>query len=87
MLTNRDFLMWLHERLVSRYGENPLFDYMHKLRKIADEQAEAQAEIERLKEALKDIIDECTGFTGCEDTMRMTAERALASNLQQGEKA
>jgi hypothetical protein len=31
---DRDFLIWLHERLVNHHGESPLYDYMHKLRAI-----------------------------------------------------
>lgn len=33
-MTDREFLMWTHERLEHIHGENPLMDYMHKLRAI-----------------------------------------------------
>lgn len=33
-MEDRDFLMWLHERLEKEHGENTLCDYMHKLRAI-----------------------------------------------------
>lgn len=33
-MTDKAFLMWLHERLVHVHKENPLFDYMCKLRGI-----------------------------------------------------
>lgn len=33
-MTDRDFLMWMHERLVHVHGENPRVDYMNKLRAI-----------------------------------------------------
>lgn len=33
-MKDREFLMWLHERLEHVHKENPLFDYMHKLRAI-----------------------------------------------------
>ena len=33
-MKDRDFLMWIHERLEHVYKENPLLDYMHKLRAI-----------------------------------------------------
>ena len=36
-MTDRDFLIWLHERLTNTHGENPLVDYMHKLRAIIKE--------------------------------------------------
>lgn len=34
MTTDREVLMFLHERLEHIYGENHLFDYMHRLRAI-----------------------------------------------------
>lgn len=33
-MTDRDFLIWLHERLEKIHGESPIVDYMHKLRSI-----------------------------------------------------
>lgn len=36
-MTDREFLIWLHARLVKKYGENPLNDYMHRLRRIIKE--------------------------------------------------
>lgn len=33
-MEDREFLMWLHERLEHVHNENPTFDYMHKLRAI-----------------------------------------------------
>lgn len=34
METDREFLIWLHERLVDVHGECELYGYMHKLRAI-----------------------------------------------------
>lgn len=34
METDREVLMWLHQRLVNVHKESPLFDYMHRLRQI-----------------------------------------------------
>lgn len=34
MSTDREVLIFLHERLEHVYGESPLFDYMHRLRAI-----------------------------------------------------
>lgn len=31
---DRDFLMWIHERLQNVHGEKELYDYMHRLRCI-----------------------------------------------------
>lgn len=33
-MKDREFLMWLHERLEHQHGESPNVDYMHKLRAI-----------------------------------------------------
>lgn len=33
-MKDKEFLKWLHERLVNIYNEDPLMDYMHKLRAI-----------------------------------------------------
>lgn len=36
-MRDREFLMWLHERLEHVHGESPIVDYMHKLRAIIKE--------------------------------------------------
>ena len=33
-MRDKEFLIWLHERLEHKHGENPCLDYMHKLRTI-----------------------------------------------------
>ena len=33
-MTDQEFLMWIHERLVKVHNEDPLYDYMHTLRAI-----------------------------------------------------
>lgn len=33
-MNDRDFLIWIHERLEHVHGESPIVDYMHKLRAI-----------------------------------------------------
>ncbi len=35
-MTDRDFLIWLHQRLVLVHGESELLDYMWKLRAIIE---------------------------------------------------
>lgn len=35
MTADRDFLFWLHERLVHKYGENENIDFVQKLHAIA----------------------------------------------------
>lgn len=34
METDREILLWLHQRLVNQHKESHLFDYMHRLRWI-----------------------------------------------------
>jgi hypothetical protein len=33
-MTDREFLIWIHQRLIKVYGENYLADYMHRLREV-----------------------------------------------------
>jgi len=33
-MTDKQFLIWIHERLEHVHGEKPIVDYMHKLRAI-----------------------------------------------------
>jgi hypothetical protein len=33
-MTDREFLVWIHQRLANVHGEDPLLDYMGKLRAI-----------------------------------------------------
>ncbi len=33
-MLDREFLIWIHERLEHVHGENPMNDYMHKLRAV-----------------------------------------------------
>lgn len=35
-MEDREFLIWLHKRLEYVHKENPLVDYMHKLRAIIE---------------------------------------------------
>lgn len=34
-MTDREFLLWLVDRLVHVYGESPSVDFVHRLRSIA----------------------------------------------------
>lgn len=34
METDREILIWFHQRLVNRHNESHLYDYMHRLRWI-----------------------------------------------------
>ena len=33
-MTDREILIWIHQRLVSVHKENELYDYMHMLREV-----------------------------------------------------
>lgn len=35
-MTDKEHLTWIFNRLVNIHHENPLYDYMHRLRKIID---------------------------------------------------
>ena len=35
-MKDKEFLKWLHQRLVLVHDENPMVDYLHKLRSIIE---------------------------------------------------
>lgn len=35
-MTTKEFLIWIYERLINVYGENPNTDYMIRLKTIID---------------------------------------------------
>jgi hypothetical protein len=37
-MTDKDFLQWIHNRLIYVYRENENVDFLHRLRKIISEQ-------------------------------------------------
>ena len=41
-MKDKEFLQWLHDRLVKLHGENVDVDYMHKLRAIVEATDEKQ---------------------------------------------
>jgi len=60
-MKDRDFLIWIHERLEHVHNEQPLTDYMHKLRSVIKTIPKEQntvgsiggSSIEELRERLK----------------------------------
>ena len=40
---DKEFLQWIHNRMENVHGENPNFDYMHKLRSIIEAIPEEQS--------------------------------------------
>jgi len=63
-MKDRDLLIWIHERLEHVHKENPLIDYMHKLRAVIssiDPTIETLVfggcnSLEKLKEKLKEEV-------------------------------
>lgn len=51
-MTDSEFLKWIHARLEHRHGEDPLYDYMQKLKQIADKLEETE---KREKETLASL--------------------------------
>lgn len=57
-MKDRDFLKWIHERLEHVYQENPLMDYMHKLRAII---ATTDPDKETLNQGMSNSLAEVDG--------------------------
>ncbi len=57
-MKDREFLMWLHERLEHVHGENDLLDYMHKLRNIIRATPEEQESLSGSGNSLSGLKDE-----------------------------
>lgn len=55
---DKEFLVWLHERLVHVHGEKPLMDYMHRLRAIIENTYPGKRSFE--SKPLNDIRDALT---------------------------
>lgn len=72
-MNDKDFLQWIHDRLVHVYGENPDFDYMHKFRSIIDNKDndrctnieckidQAQIDLEKVKEIINSEMQKYFG--------------------------
>ncbi len=62
-MNDRDFLIWIHERLTNVHKESPLVDYMHKLRAIIrntpkDKATENISSCNNIRELLKELSNE-----------------------------
>ena len=57
-MKDRDFLKWIHERLEHVHQENPLMDYMHKLRAII---ATTDPDKETLNQGMSNSLAEIDG--------------------------
>ncbi len=44
LLSDKEFLLWIHERLEHVHGENPLYDYMIRLETMAGEEQDERKE-------------------------------------------
>ena len=59
-MKDREFLMWIHERLEHVHNEDPCVDYMHKLRNIIKDTPENKrtlniAGYNSLEDLIKDL--------------------------------
>ena len=59
-MKDRDFLIWLHNRFEYAYGEDPIFDYMHKFRAIISDYPKNKTTPNdgRGKNSLEDLLKE-----------------------------
>lgn len=57
-MKDRDFLKWIHARLEHVHQENPLVDYMHKLRAII---ATTDPDKETLNQGMSNSLAEVDG--------------------------
>ncbi len=44
-MKDKDFLIWIHDRLEHKYKESPKLDYMYRLRSIIDNTHEDQVSV------------------------------------------
>jgi hypothetical protein len=56
--TDREVLMWLHDRLVNIHGESDLYDYMHRLRAIIQATNKTAVHREGGYNSLKEMLQE-----------------------------
>ena len=59
-MSDRDFLIWLHERLTEVHRESPLVDYMHRLRAViksipADQRTPVCGTSNNLQDLIKEL--------------------------------
>ena len=54
-MNDRDFLIWLHERLVNIHGENDCYGFMHRLRNIIANTPAAQKSPAVVSNSLTDL--------------------------------
>jgi len=79
-MKDREFLMWIHERLENVYGEDPLVGYMHKLRAVisatpprVDTSTKGFNSLEQLKKTIdapKELCRECANPIEWDDLTR-----------------
>lgn len=56
METDREVLIWLHERLVHVHGEKELLDYMHRLRHIIKATPKNQVSTKGIHNDIGDLL-------------------------------
>lgn len=55
---NKEFLTWVYYRLVEVHGENPNFDYMHKLHKVIEDVEDLEKDLYSLKADYSQHLDQ-----------------------------
>jgi len=56
-MTERELLIWIHQRLVKVHGESPFFDYMHRLREVIARTSNAEMSSAASMTSM-DVLDE-----------------------------
>lgn len=60
-MDDKDFLVWMHERLQHQHGENPLYVYMFRLRAIiAATPPKQRSEIDFTLTSIKETLEHGT---------------------------
>ena len=78
-MSDKDFLQWIHDRLVEKHGENPNYNYMHRLRKIINISNPDFQIAERESEHFQQVARMFCGFI---KEGKITAANVLASSVQ-----
>lgn len=55
-MNDKEFLTWIYQRMVYVYKENPLYDYMHRLRWIID--ATPDTQVTNYRKDLEDLVED-----------------------------
>jgi len=71
-MTERELLIWIHQRMVKVHGESPFFDYMHRLREVIARTSNAEMSSSASMTSM-DVLDEIEKLDS--DTARARGSR------------